>query len=197
MRNYASWAAIMTALRSPIISCLPLTHRYMSLCARYKFWRMSKVQPDSNNDYYRGALVQGESKGCIPWHGLYVLLRSGSSLILLSIDTDLVNISNIMREEQDVDNKNDPPLLNIEKWAHLEWLATSACKYQLPALDENPGYAIIYLQSRLQGITPGKDLDGYLKTKSDYLTDKEYILIKQDLDILRYVLGGTYKIKDH
>jgi hypothetical protein len=112
------------------------------------------------------------------------------SLILLCIVVDLVDIHTVIREKKDVYDEHDPPLLNIEKWAHLKMLAMSAHKYEVPQVrrDSSLESAKHYLLDRLHCIAPGEELDRDLKTKSVALRRQEKTLNVQDINVLTELL---------
>jgi hypothetical protein len=73
--------------------------------------------------------------------------------VLLFTVVHLHDIDTIIRDQRDVDEQHDPPLLNLEKWAHLKDQAMSAIRYcDVPFAYEETGLgmAVEYLKKALQ-----------------------------------------------
>jgi 3',5'-cyclic AMP phosphodiesterase CpdA len=64
--------AIMGALQSDIISCLPLTHKTMSRQDQKDYKKLTTfLKPESNYSAYKAAVQHDGSRGFIPWHGVH------------------------------------------------------------------------------------------------------------------------------
>lgn len=96
-------------------------------------------------------------------------------------DTHIHDINTILREEKDVEDHHEPPLINFEKWTHLKDRALEALRYR----DNPPKYsedgleaATGYLKQQFQGVTVDDEVSQILQTKSASLKKIEATMPK-------------------
>jgi hypothetical protein len=83
--------------------------------------------------------------------------------VLLSKVVHLHDIDTIIRDQRDVDEQHDPPMLNLEKWARLKDQAMSAIRYRdVPFAHgkKDLGMALEYLKEALHRV--GAEVDARL-----------------------------------
>jgi len=139
IRNFSSMFAILRALQSDVVDCLKLTHDTMAHSERKRYGKlMTFLKRESNYGAYRTVVERDATRGCIPWHEVH-----------------LHDINTVLKEKN-IEERDEPPLINFEKWVHLKEKALDALRYRdLPlAYDADcPKMAMAYLQWQLRSVT--------------------------------------------
>jgi hypothetical protein len=176
IHNFSSLGAIMGALQSEVIADLTLTHAYMPANERQHYKKLADfLKPDSDYRAYRKALSKCESRGCIPWHGahFWLDLRLGLTILLPTV-VHLHDIDTVIRHQKDVDEQQELPLINFEKWTHLKNQAVSALRFRdVPFAYEGFEMALKYLNKGLQDIGTGEEFSQVLQANSTKLKENE------------------------
>jgi len=153
LRDFSSTSAIMGALQSHLIKCLISTHKAMPPEDQKLHQDLVKLlAQESDYGAYKAAVRSDAKKGCIPWH-----------------DAHIHDINTVLREEKDVEDHHEPPLINFEKWAHLKDRALEALRYRdIPPKYSEDGLeaATGYLKHQLQSVTVDDDFSRDLQTRS-------------------------------
>lgn len=159
IRDFSSMCAIVDALKSDIISRLDLTHKAMRN-GKQQYEKLATLfRQESNYRAYRAAVQRDDRRGCIPCH-----------------DVLLHDIRIVLRNEGDVEEHHETPLINFEKWAHLKEKALDALRYRdIPLRYDTNGLetAKAYLQQQLQLVATGDDFNQLLQMESNRLAQIE------------------------
>ena len=97
-------------------------------------------------------------------------------IALLLVVVHLHDINTILREQEDVDDHHDPPLINFQKWAHLKAKAMSTLQHhgRPPAYNEEGlGTAMEYLKAGLQDVSTEEYFHELLRANSEKLRENE------------------------
>jgi len=117
------------------------------------------LEPQSNYSTYRNAVKRDVTRGCIPWHEVH-----------------LHDIAAVLKEEKSVEENDEPPLINFEKWVHLKEKALGALRYRdMPLAYDEDGLEMpmAYLRWQLQAVTVDDGFGQSLKRKSAILKEGE------------------------
>lgn len=161
IRNFSSMSAILHALQSDVIDCLKLTHNTMPNAEQKRYRKLTTLlKRESNYSTYRTVVEQDGTKGCIPWH-----------------DIHLHDINTVLKEKN-IEERDEPPLINFEKWVHLMEKAVGALRYRdLPlAYDTDSScsrMAMAYLQWQLRSVTVDDAFDRVVRDSSTRLKQRE------------------------
>jgi len=161
IRNFSSMSAILRALQSDVIDCLKLTHNTMASAEQKRYRKLTTLlKRESNYSTYRTVVEQDGTRGCIPWHEVH-----------------LHDINTVLKEKN-IEERDEPPLINFEKWVHLKEKALGALRYRdLPlAYDTDsscPRMAMAYLQWQLRSVTVDDVFDQVVRDMSTRLKRSE------------------------
>jgi hypothetical protein len=104
-------------------------------------------------------------------------------------DTHIHDINTVLREEKDVEDHHEPPLINFEKWTHLKDRALEAlCYRDIPPKYSEDGLeaATGYLKQQLQGVSVDDDFSQILQTTSARLKEIEHTRPKsKTVDVMK------------
>ncbi|KIM87282.1 hypothetical protein PILCRDRAFT_270801 [Piloderma croceum F 1598] len=117
--------------------------RYQKLATLHK--------QEYNYRRYRIVVERDATRGCIPWHEVH-----------------LHDINTVLREKN-IEEQDEPPLINFEKWVHLKEKALDAFRYRdfPPAYDaDGHGMAMAYLGWELRSVSAGDVFSQALKDRS-------------------------------
>lgn len=95
---------------------------------------------------------------------------------LFRIVVQLNDFSKIIRDEVDVDEQHEPPLLNFEKWTRLKRQAMSALRFRDVPFEyeqDGLGIAVEYLKMGLRSVSMKDDIEQSLRRRSDKIQRHE------------------------
>jgi len=160
IRNFSSTCAILCALQSDTINRLELTHKTMASRERQRYLELTTLlRQEFNYSTYRTAVKRDATRGCIPWHEVH-----------------LHDISTVLKEEKNVEEHDEPPLINFEKWVHLKEIALSALRHRDMPLAYNADgleMAMAYLGWQLRAVTVDDGFSLSLERRSNKLKQDE------------------------